>query len=507
MLIGGTKIIMKHKKLLTIFCIVALLWSTTAPALANSATDPIGAATTIFQLYLTEGAQGELRLNTNVAGKSPDAENYMDTALNLSTRLMPFSLDASMQYYANTNPTTFFVKFRGREYNDLNSQVRNKAKEIVADAQMYTTDYEKLRYINNYIIDNCEYVSAAVKNPEQYHTAFTIYGCLGEGKAVCEGYANTVQLLCEMMQIPCIKVTGTAYGGNHIWNAVYLNDKWWMLDVTFNDPVGLQDSSDRWSYFLLDLDTFQQKGTHTYDKAHYEHSKEIYTGRTTGQKSVSLPFSNLSMQNSVSGDIPDPRYLTDIGAVTATPEQPDKQQPSDHQSTDTTAAEKATEAKAQALKEQGLFMGDENGFRLKDSITRIEMGVMVMRMNGGLTAIKENSSYYESACPFTDVPQWARSSIGYLYDKKLAAGQTATTFGTGAVTKQDYAVMMLRVLQIEHSYQDALAIAVTHGILTEEQASNRTAATRGDIVDMTYATLQLMNEQQQQSAAKEENAA
>ncbi len=88
---------MKHKKLLTIFCIVALLWSTAAPALANSATDPIGAATTIFQLYLTEGAQGELRLNTNVAGKSPDAENYMDTALNLSTRLMPFSLDASMQ--------------------------------------------------------------------------------------------------------------------------------------------------------------------------------------------------------------------------------------------------------------------------------------------------------------------------------------------------------------------------------------------------------------------------
>ena len=67
--------------------------------------------------------------------------------------------------------------------------------------------------------------------------------------------------------------------------------------------------------------------------------------------------------------------------------------------------------------------------------------------------------------------------------------------------------MMLRVLQIEHSYQDALAIAVTHGILTEAQASIGTAATRGDIVDMTYATLQLMNEQQQQTATKEENAA
>ena len=44
--------------------------------------------------------------------------------------------------------------------------------------------------------------------------------------------------------------------------------------------------------------------------------------------------------------------------------------------------------------------------------------------------------------------------------------------------------------------------AVTHGILTEEQASNRTAATRGDIVDMTYATLQLMNEQHKKYGGK-----
>ena len=55
--------------------------------------------------------------------------------------------------------------------------------------------------------------------------------------------------------------------------------------------------------------------------------------------------------------------------------------------------------------------------------------------------------------------------------------------------------MMMRVLGIEHSYEDALAIAVTHGILTEEQASGNPTARRADIVDMTYATLQLLEEQ------------
>ena len=128
-------------------------------------------------------------------------------------------------------------------------------------------------------------------------------------------------------------------------------------------------------------------------------------------------------------------------------------------------------------------------------MTRVEMGVMVIRMNGGQAALRENGAYYAQLCPFTDVPQWANSSIGFLYDKKLAAGQSSTKFGTSNVTKRDYAVMMMRVLGIEHSYEDALAIAVTHGILTEEQASGTPTARRADIVDMTYATLQLLEEQ------------
>ena len=481
---------MKHKKLTTLLCTGALLLTTALPALANTAADTTGVATTLYQNYLSNGATGQLQVRTDVAGKSPDAENFINDSLDLATRLVPFSFDASMQYYSDVNPTTFFVTFRGRDHNDLNQEVQQAARQIANEAAKYKTDYEKLRYINNYIVDHCEYVSAAVKNPDNYPLAFTSYGCLVEGNAVCEGYANSVQLICELLDIPCIKVTGTAYNGNHIWNAVYLDDKWWMLDVTFNDPVGRQDNEDRWSYFLLNMNEFQQKGTHSYNKSDYETSKEIYTGRTVGQKDVTVPFAGLSLQNAITGDI--------LQEAVAEEDKQDTQPPA---SNDTSAVKKATQVKAEALKERGLFAGDERGFRLADSMTRVEMGVMVMRMNDGIPALQANGDYYASVCPFTDVPDWARSSIGFLYDKKLAAGQSADTFGTGAVSKRDYAVMMLRVLGIEHSYQDALAIAVTHGILTEEQAAGNATATRGDIVDMTYATLQLMEEQKTNQAA------
>lgn len=62
---------MKHKKLSTVFCAVLIILATAFPALANSANDEVGAATTLYQDYLTNNAVGEIQIETNVAGKVP----------------------------------------------------------------------------------------------------------------------------------------------------------------------------------------------------------------------------------------------------------------------------------------------------------------------------------------------------------------------------------------------------------------------------------------------------
>lgn len=438
----------------------------------NDATDEIGAATTIYQHYKANTITDALSIDTNVAGESSIIEPFIATSLNLATRLLPFSYDASIQYYADTEPTTFFVTFRNREYNDLNKDVQTKVANLAAEASTFETDYEKIKFINDYLVDHCDYLSEAMEDPDTYHTAFTAYGCLIEGKAVCEGYTNSVQLLCEAMQIPCIKVTGQANGGNHIWNAVYLENKWWMLDTTFNDPIGVQDETDRLRFFLIDMDTFAQIGLHTYDSETFETSKMIFMGRTNGQ-SKAVQKLNLSAQNAEAQDKPNATLLP--------------------------TEQKNTQANADALQELGLFAGDERGYRLNEPMTRIEMGVMVMRMHGGIEALQENGAYYQEICPFTDVPDWAKSSIGFLYDNKLVAGQSATTFGTDAVTIRDYAVMMLRILQIEHTYDTALEVALRENIITETQKDNGLVATRGDIVNITCNTLALLKTQAAQT--------
>ena len=152
-----------------------------------------------------------------------------------------------------------------------------------------------------------------------------------------------------------------------------------------------------------------------------------------------------------------------------------------------------TEEKAQWLHEQNLFFGDENGFRLTDPLNRVEMGIMMMRLNKGQATVKNNAEYFRKQCPFLDVPDWAQAAFGYLYSQKLIAGQSANSLGAGQVCLQDYAVILLRVLDIEHTYENAVIVAAQHGILTSSQIDGKTPATRGDIVDMTYAAVQLLN--------------
>ena len=55
--------------------------------------------------------------------------------------------------------------------------------------------------------------------------------------------------------------------------------------------------------------------------------------------------------------------------------------------------------------------------------------------------------------------------------------------------------MMLRVLQYDHTYDNALGIALQKGIMTTKQIKGDPIATRGDVVNMTYKTWQLLEEQ------------
>ena len=38
-------------------------------------------------------------------------------------------------------------------------------------------------------------------------------------------------------EIPCRIIIGTANGGNHAWNIVKVDEKWYNIDLTCDDPI------------------------------------------------------------------------------------------------------------------------------------------------------------------------------------------------------------------------------------------------------------------------------
>ncbi len=164
--------------------------------------------------------------------------------------------------------------------------VAGKVKWIV---QNYTNsgmdDTEKARALHNWLIANAEY---DYRSSPYFHAD----GVLLYGKGVCQSYAQAYVLLCTEAGIPCLYVTGTAGGGPHGWNVVFIDGTWWHVDCTWDDPGG---SSPRYTYFMKT--DAQMWADHQWDDDPTDgYMDGIYpTSDTLSVRSVNLSESSLSI--------------------------------------------------------------------------------------------------------------------------------------------------------------------------------------------------------------------
>lgn len=121
------------------------------------------------------------------------------------------------------------------EIEQLLLEVEYKKGEIIENA--IGTNYQKIQYVHNWLIDNISYDQTY----DKMHTR-NIYGALIDGEVVCEGYAKAFKYLLDELEIPCIVVSGEAINSEghseaHMWNYVLINDVWYAVDVTWDDPI------------------------------------------------------------------------------------------------------------------------------------------------------------------------------------------------------------------------------------------------------------------------------
>ena len=145
--------------------------------------------------------------------------------------------------------------------NEMAIILYNKIKEITGTViKRGMTDYQKELALHDYLVSNCTYGFGSPDDENE----FRAYGALIDCEAVCSGYTEAMTLLLTDAGIKSEIVIGDAGNEHHAWNMVYLNDKWYHLDATWDDPKGMNIISH--AYFNISDDEISKD--HSWIKDH-----------------------------------------------------------------------------------------------------------------------------------------------------------------------------------------------------------------------------------------------
>ncbi|WP_264448640.1 S-layer homology domain-containing protein [Bacillus cereus] len=236
--------------------------------------------TNITLPYKTKNSNTEEVMNTLFKAYKEVASKNEYTDYNRSN--VSYSLSGSPGNY------TFSLKITYRETKEQTEYVMKQAKAIVSSIiQAGMDDHEKVKAIHDYVVKHVSYDTS--------YKAYTAYEALVNHSAVCQGYTLLTYQLLKEAGIENHFVVGTGDGQPHAWNLVKIDNKWYHLDTTFDDPV--PDVQGRVTYSYFNLSDEQIARNHVWNRGDYPQATTNYydtlTSKIVGRNSKSAVYQQI----------------------------------------------------------------------------------------------------------------------------------------------------------------------------------------------------------------------
>ena len=149
------------------------------------------------------------------------------------------------------------------EHLEKKQQALTEAEKIVADLSKNLSQAEKAKKLFTYLCKHTEYEVYDEEVPGAVYPY--LYDGLVTGKTQCDGYANSLSLLLNMIGVECVEkeFIGSEAEAGHTWNFFRLDDKWYNADAT----AGAGNLAEKHQYFFGYPDLLQEyvpKNAETY---------------------------------------------------------------------------------------------------------------------------------------------------------------------------------------------------------------------------------------------------
>lgn len=200
-------------------------------------------------------------------------ESHYDVLSDINNLVHPYNSYKKLTVVMN-NYGKIIVKvskqYNNEQINYINSEI-DKIKNTYIKNTM--TEKEKIQTFHDYIINTTKYDKERANNMnnEEYKNSesHTANGLLKNHLALCGGYSDIISIYMSQLNIPNIRISAD----KHVWNLVYIDNKWLHLDATWDDPVtntGAQILIH--DYFLIDTNTLFKLDNHehNYNRTFYK---------------------------------------------------------------------------------------------------------------------------------------------------------------------------------------------------------------------------------------------
>jgi len=144
---------------------------------------------------------------------------------------------------------SFFYSWDAEERAVKATELEAAVSSLVTQAQGLS-DAEAEQLFHDTLIEKNEYNTAAASDSaaqsDAYYAASSPYAALCTGDAICGGYSRAFHLLLSRVGIP----NTALINDDHAWSMVWLDGEAYHVDVTWDDPVGVENG-ERHSYFNI----------------------------------------------------------------------------------------------------------------------------------------------------------------------------------------------------------------------------------------------------------------
>lgn len=219
-----------------------------------------------FTIYINKEISAEQlqEINNNLDGFYGYVERYSQWHL-------PFVNYYKTVFYLNNSDNFYVLAHLMGDYSFTKEQ--NKAKKLARVVEEIQdsiitegmSDYEKAEAVHNYLIDTSSYKEQ--QDSKGNSDDYSAYGVLVNHEGVCNGYTQAFQLFMKLNQIESQIVLGNAGGVNHSWNLICLDEEWYHVDTTWDDPVPDEKNRRIYAYFNV-TDEFIEE-SHEWKRENY----------------------------------------------------------------------------------------------------------------------------------------------------------------------------------------------------------------------------------------------